>query len=170
MLSRQKAIRFNCWDAAFFKLTARCFVRKLASLFILVLFTSTITQSSMVMLSIEQNRVYTESYCLNHIIKTSFSSPSANSLDKQHGYGSYRYLSHRHIPLIQFTIPEQPTASSGTALTSTVHFLPPHPIFYSSPEINPSQNLLNISRRLKLPIAPLLQSSILLIWKIYFFM
>jgi hypothetical protein len=92
------------------------------------------------MLSIEKGKVYTEKFCLNHIIKTAYSSQTKNSQDMQSSLETCRICCHRHILLTRYAIPEE-------------SFVPADADRYSGVA----------SGRLKLPLPPLLQSSVLLI-------
>jgi hypothetical protein len=115
------------------------------------------------MLSIEKGRVYVESYNLNHLLKASSSSPVRNPDNSQPVNGSGRYLSHRHIQLTQYTIPENLNASAIAGLFSSIDFSPVYPAFFTFLQENSFQKQLGLCKKLKLPISPLLQSSVLLI-------
>jgi hypothetical protein len=138
-------------------------MRRLARLFLLLFFANTLSGHSMFMLSIEKGRVYAESYNLNHVLKASSSSPVRNPDNSEPVYGSGRYLSHRHIQLTQYTIPENLNALSEAVLFSSSACVPPYPAFSSSLAASFSQEQLSPGNQLKLPITPLLQSSVLLI-------
>lgn len=138
-------------------------MRSLASLFLLLFFANTLSGHSMLMLSIEKGRVYAESYNLNHVLKASSSSPVRNPDNSQPVYGPGRYFSHRHVQLTKYTIPENLNASAITGLFSSIDFSPVYPVFFTFLRENSFQKQLCLCKRLKLPISPLLQSSVLLI-------
>lgn len=134
-------------------------MKRLAAFFILICFSATFLSSSMFMLSIEGGEVYTENFSLDHIIKAA-SSPQ----DKQSGFDSCRYLCHRHILLKKCFIPEEITVPAGAMIFYAGHdFLKSSLAIASSLASSFSRKLFGYSNRLKLPISPLLQSSVLLI-------
>jgi hypothetical protein len=138
-------------------------MRRLVTLLLLVFFASTQTSPSMSMLSIEKGRVYTEGYNLCHIIKAAYSSTATNSQDKYPCFGCSSFLSHRHVQLSRYIIPENPTASTIAPVFPIIDFFPVYQAVSSSLAASPSPKHLGLSKRLKLSITPLLQSSVLLI-------
>jgi hypothetical protein len=117
----------------------------------------------MFMLSIEKGKVYTEIYNLNHIIKAAYSSQTKNSQDMQSSIVACRIFCHNHIQLTIYTIPEESFVLAGADIYSGVDFLPTYTAIFNSLATNLSHKQLNSRSRLKLPIPPLLQSSVLLI-------
>ena len=138
-------------------------MKRLATFFMLMFFASILTGPSMFMLSIEKGKVYTEKFCLNHIIKTSYSSQTKNSQDRQPSLESCRICCHRHILLTRCAIPEESFVPADADRYSGVDFLPTYAAFFNSLATPLSSKQLASSGRLKLPLPPLLQSSVLLI-------
>lgn len=117
----------------------------------------------MFMLSIEKGRVYAENYNLSHVLKAAYSSPAKNPDNIQPVYGPGLYLNHRHVQLTRYAIPENLDASAIAGLFSSIDYLAAYPASSGSLKASPFQKQLGFCKRLKLPIAPLLQSSALLI-------
>lgn len=133
-------------------------------IFLLMLFlVNTLSGHSMLMLSIEKGRVYAEKYNLNHVLKATYSSPARYSDNIQPVYGPGLHLNHRHVQLTRYAIPENLNASAIAGVFSSIDRWLAYPAFSSSLVASPSQKQLSPSKRLKLPITPLLQSSVLLI-------
>ena len=139
-------------------------MRRLATFFMLVFYASILINPSMFMLSIEKGTVYTEKFSLNHIIKTAYSSQTKNSQDRQPSLESCQIFCHRHIQLTRCAIPEKTTVPANAEISySGVEFLPVYAAFFNSLATSFSSKQLDSSGRLKLPLSPLLQSSVLLI-------
>jgi hypothetical protein len=137
-------------------------MKKLATLFLLMFFANPFFGHSMFMLSIEKGDVYTENYNLGHLLKTTCSSSANNPNKIQPVYGSGQFLSHHHVQLTRYTIAENLNSSTGSVGFSNIDSLP----FYSTSSTSipdPLQKLPSLTRLLKIPITPLLQSSVLLI-------
>ena len=139
-------------------------MKRLATFFMLMFFVGILTGPSMFMLSIEKGKVYTEKFSLNHIIKTAYSSQTKNSQDRQPSLESCRTFCHRHIQLTRCAIPEKTTVPANAEISySGVEFLPVYAAFFNSLATSLPSKQLDSSGRLKLPLSPLLQSSVLLI-------
>ena len=138
-------------------------MKRLATFFMLIFFASILTGPSMFMLSIEKGKVYTEKFCLNHIIKTAYSSQTKNSQDMQSSLETCRICCHRHILLTRYAIPEESFVPADADRYSGVDFLPTYTAFFNSLATRLSSKQIASSGRLKLPLPPLLQSSVLLI-------
>jgi hypothetical protein len=139
-------------------------MRRPAILIILVFFANALTGFSMFMLSIEKGRVYVEPYSLGHILKTAKSLQAENKQTRQPELGSYRYLSHDHIQLTTITIPERRNKLRGATLSHRgIDSLPTSQMGPTSSQTASSSISIYFPDRLKLPIPPLLQSSVLLI-------
>jgi len=117
----------------------------------------------MFMLSIEKGKVYTEIFNLDHIIKAAHSSQTKNSQDMRSSIEACRIFCHRHIQLTICTIREESFVLAGADIYSGVDFLPTYTAIFNSLATNLSHKQLNSRNRLKLPIQPLMQSSVLLI-------
>jgi len=128
-----------------------------------ILFASLIAGPSMFMLSIEKDKVYTERYSLNHILKAAYSSQPKNSQDMQSSLESCQIFCHRHIQLTSYAIPEESFVPIGADIYSDADFMPTYPSFSGSLATISSPIKLDSGSLLKLPIPPLLQSSVLLI-------
>jgi hypothetical protein len=116
------------------------------------------------MLSIEEGKVYVEPYSLCHIIKTLKSPQVKNNQPRLPEFGSCRYLSHGHIQLTATTIPEKRKKfPAATHLHNGIALFRTSEIDSVSSQTAPSSKSIYCPDRLKLPIAPLLQSSVLLI-------
>jgi hypothetical protein len=130
----------------------------------LIFFASTLAGPSMHMLSIEKGKVYTESFSLNHIIKSFCSSATENCKVIQATFGSSRNLAHRHIKLTVSTIPEKRFFPTGLVIFYTgSDFLPTYQAISHLTALLSYKKHFQQSGQLKLPIPPLLQSSVLLI-------
>jgi hypothetical protein len=138
-------------------------MKRLATFLMLMFFASIMTGPSMFMLSIEKGKVYTEKFSLNHIIKTAYSSQTKNSPDRPPTIESCRIFCHRHIQLTRCTIPEKRTVPANADIYAGIDFLPTYAAFFNSLATSLSRKQLDSSGRLKLPLPPLLQSSVLLI-------
>ena len=137
-------------------------MRRFVTFFIMIFIASIIAGPSMFMLSIEKGRVYTESFNLDHIIKASYSSQPKNSQDMQSSLEACRIFCHRHIILTRDSIPEELFVLAPRDIYSDVDFLPTYTAF-NSLGTSLSHKQFDSSSRLKLPIPPLLQASVLLI-------
>lgn len=134
-------------------------MRNLTIFIIVTCFSVSLSSNSMFMFSIENGEVHTENFSLNHIMKA-----ARSSQDNQSGFGSCRYLSHRHILLTKCAIPEERTFLAGPEIINSGHnFLPAFPSFTSSRTTNNSKIHLGYNSRLEQPVSPLLRSSVLLI-------
>ena len=134
-------------------------MRNLTIFIIVTCFSVTLSSNSMFMFSIENGEVHTENFSLIHIMKAAHSSQG-----KQSGFGSCRYLGHRHILLTKCAIPEERTFLASTEIVNSGHnFLPTFPSLTSSRIINNSKKYIGYSSRLELPVSPLLRFSVLLI-------
>ena len=138
-------------------------MKKLATLFLLIFFANTLYGHSMFMLSIEKGNVYTENYNLNHLLTATYSSSANNPSKIQPVCGSGQFLSHRHVQLARYTIPEKLNASAGAATFSSIDSFPANPALFTSLPENFFPLKFGLFKQLKFPIAPLLQSSVLLI-------
>ena len=138
-------------------------MKKLAAFFLLIFFANTLYGHSMFMLSIEKGNVYTENYNLNHLLTATYSSSANNPSKIQPVCGSGHFLSHRHVQLARYTIPEKLNASAGAATFSRIDSFPANPALFTSLPENFFPQKFGLFKQLKFPIAPLLQSSVLLI-------
>ena len=140
-----------------------CFMRRFAISFVVLCFAVTFLNNSMFMLSIEKGNVYTENYNLNHLLTATYSSSANNPSKIQPVCGSGQFLSHRHVQLARYTIPEKLNASAGAATFSSIDSFPANPALFTSLPENFFPPKFGLFKQLKFPIAPLLQSSVLLI-------
>lgn len=136
-------------------------MKKLATLFLLIFFANTLYGNSMFMLSIEKGDVYTENYNLNHLLKATCYASANNSNKTQPVYGSGQFLSHLHVQLARYTIPENLNTSAITATFSSIDSFPSYPAFFASLHEIFFQKQLGFFKQLKFPFTPLSQSSVL---------
>ena len=136
-------------------------MKKLATLLLLIFFANTLYGHSMFMLSIEKGNVYTENYNLNHLLTATYSSSANNPSKIQPVCGSGQFLSHRHVQLARYTIPEKLNASAGAATFSSIDSFPANPVLFTSLHEIFFQKQLVFFKQLKFPFTPLSQSSVL---------
>ena len=138
-------------------------MQRLAAFFMMMFFASILTGPSTFMLSIERGKVYTENFNLNHILKAAYSSRTNNSQDMQASLESCRIFCHRHIQLTRSAIPEKRVVLAGAEMHEGVDLLQTNHAILNSPTTRFSTTHLDSGSHIKLPISPLLQSSVLLI-------
>ena len=138
-------------------------MRRLAAFFMMIFFASILTGPSTFMLSIERGKVYTEDFNMNHILKAAYSSQTKNSQDMQPSLESCRIFCHRHIQLTRCTIPEKRVVLATAEIHAGVDFLQTYHAILNSLTTRFSPKHSESGSHLKLPISPLLQSSVLLI-------
>ena len=139
-------------------------MQRYAILIILAFFANTLTGSSLFMLSIEKGKVHVEPYSLYHIIKTLKSPQAKNNQPRQPELGSCRYLSHDHFQLTAIAIPEKrKNFPAATQSHNGITLFPTSGINSVFLQTASSSKSIYFPDRLKLPIPPLLQSSVLLI-------
>jgi hypothetical protein len=134
---------------------------KFATLFLLIFFANTLYGHSMCMLSIEKGVVYTENYNLNHLLKATCSASANNSNKTQPVYGSGQFLSHLHVQLARYTIPENLKTSVIAATFSNIDSLSAYPAFFASLHEIFFQKQLVFFKQLIFLFTPLSQSSVL---------
>jgi len=116
------------------------------------------------MLSIEHGRVYTESFSINHMMKTGAASPTKNADGEQSGFATGCFLCHNHIKLTSYTIPEKKvTPKAAKVFYDGIGFLPTYPTLAHSTAPDLSIQQLAADIRSRLPIPSLQQTSVLLI-------
>jgi hypothetical protein len=135
---------------------------RLATFFVIV-FVTGIISPSMLMLSIEKDTIYVESFDLVHITESTTAPPAGNFVAEGTGFGSGRVMGHRHLQLVHHTILEKRTASPGTPVISDIDILSAYRAFSGFPETGHLQHQLTLDTQVTLPIAPLLQAAVLLI-------
>jgi hypothetical protein len=138
-------------------------MRRFAAFFMFIFFASIIAGPSMFMLSIEKGKVYTERFCINHILKTSYSSQPKNSQHMRPSLGAPLNFYHHHIQLTRYAIPEESFVPVREGIYSNADFMPTYHSLSGSLATISSPIQLDSGSRLELPIPPLLQSSLLLI-------
>ena len=136
-------------------------MKKLAILFLLIFFANMLYGNSMFMLSIEKSDVYTENYNLNHLLKATCSASANNSNKTKPVYGSGQFLSHLHVQLARYTIPENLNTSVIAATFSNIDSFHAYPAFFASLHEIFFQKQLGFFKQLKFPFTPLSQSSVL---------
>lgn len=137
-------------------------MKKAASILILVFFICTLSRPSLFMLSIEKGKVYTECYCLDHIIKASCcSSLSHNPYHIYSTRDDWYILSHRHVQLISFTIPEETKSFADYKTLDAGNYF--SCLTFAHPFSKPYFSAETINARLKYPFTTLKQTLVLLI-------
>jgi hypothetical protein len=138
-------------------------MRRLAAFFMMIFFASILTGPSTFMLSIERGKVFTENFSLNHIMKAAYSSQPKKSQDMQSSLESCRIFCHRHIQLTRCTIPEKRVVLAGADIHAGLDLFQTCNAILNFLATSLSHKQLDSGSRIKLPIPPLLQSSVLLI-------
>ena len=139
------------------------FMRRLATVFILIFFSGMLPGQSVFMLSMEKGRIFVERFSLSHIMKNESVSKQKNSYEIQVVSGFSLHLSHLHIKLTSFTIPEKEVELSGAGIQYASIAIPLFSLVsLQSGKVVPSSKLREIAT-LKLPITSLQQATVLLI-------
>lgn len=139
-------------------------MRRLTIFFMLICLSAALSNNTMFMLSIERGKVYTENFSLNHIMRATSSHHSNKNQEFSIGVNSSRTCCHNHIKLSVYTIPEIKFLVAGPESShATGGFLPAYPAVSNLLAATLVQKQLLHTDLSNMPIAPLLQSSVLLI-------
>ena len=142
-------------------------MRRLAAFFMMIFFASILSGPSTFMLSIERGKVFTENFSMNHIMNhimmAAYSSQPKKSEDMQSSQESCRIFCHRHIQLTRCTIPEKRVVLAGEDIHAGLDLFQTCNAILNFLATSLSHKQLDSGSPIKLPIPPLLQSSVLLI-------
>ena len=134
-----------------------------AVFFIMVFLVSNLAGQAGFLLSIEEDRGYTERYSLSQLLEEARLLSTGVFQDDQSDAGSRDHPIHRFIQLSNYTIPEKQSASAFTKRTVILYSLPSYPALWVFSARNLSATHPLHSNPIKFPIQPLLRSAAFLI-------